>query len=292
MTTGTTGSPLDPQEFKATQREIWSSVAPGWKKWWPVFEAGAQPLNERLVDLARVARGARVLDVATGIGEPALTAARRVGPKGSVLGVDLAPGMLEQARERARDAKLANAEFREMDAERLELEPASFDAATSRWGIMLMMDPDAVLRGIRRALKPGARVALAVWGPPENVRFISIPTQVAQRELGVPPPPPGTPGPMSMGKPGVLEALLERNGWRDLEVAETTATMDFASTAQYREFLTDQSSSLRKAMADHPAEARERAWSAIEREVRSHAREDGSLHFENQVRCASAVHSG
>jgi len=276
----------DPDEFKSTQRDIWSSVAPGWKKWWPVFEAGAQPLNERLVALARVERGARVLDVATGIGEPALTAARVAGPTGSVLGVDLAPQMLAFARERARNANLANVEFREMDAEKLALEPASFDAALSRWGIMLLLDPLAALNGMRRVLKPGARAALAVWGTADTVPFIAIPMQVARRELGVAAPQPGTPGPLVLGKPGDLEALMQRAGFREIELDVSTVAMEFESPAQHRAFLADQSMSLKKALADHPEDARERTWSAIERETRRHARADGSLRFENQVRCA------
>jgi ubiquinone/menaquinone biosynthesis C-methylase UbiE len=120
----------DPEHFKSAQRDVWSEVAEGWLRWWRIFEAGARPLSERMVELARVGAGTRVLDVATGIGEPALTAARRGA---LVLGTDLAPRMVAIAVERARAAGLGNASFRELDAERLELPEASFDAALSRW---------------------------------------------------------------------------------------------------------------------------------------------------------------
>jgi SAM-dependent methyltransferase len=278
--------PTDPEEFKAAQRAIWSTVAPGWKKWWPLIEACAQPVNERLVELARVRPGSRVLDVASGLGEPALTAARRAGEKGSVLGVDLSPEMLALARDRVIRAKLSNVEFLEMDAEKLALEPASFDAAVSRWGIMLLMDPLAALRGVRAALRSGARAAFAVWGVPETVPFLALPMQAVRRELGIAAPPPGTPGPMVLGKPGDLEALLERAGFREIEVHVMTATMRFESPEQHRAFLEDQSGSLKKAMAEHTPEARERAWSAIARETQPYAQSDGSLRYENQVRCA------
>jgi SAM-dependent methyltransferase len=286
MTTTQPPKPIDPSEFKTTQRAMWSAIAAGWKKWWPKFESGAQPLNDRLVALARVQPGMRVLDVATGIGEPALTAARAVGPKGSVLAVDLAPQMVALARERARDAGRANVEFREMDAEKLELEPASFDAALSRWGIMLLLDPMAALLGIRRALKPGARFASAVWSGPEHVPLIALPAMVLQRELGLPPPPPGTPGPMSLGAPGALEALLARAGFEDVKVEPMSMTMEFESPMQLREYLYDVSASLRKALDDQTEDARARVWAAIEREMRRHATPSGRIRIENRALCA------
>jgi ubiquinone/menaquinone biosynthesis C-methylase UbiE len=228
----------------------------------------------------------RVLDVATGIGEPALTASRAVGAKGRVLGVDWAEQMVALARERARNAGRANVEFREMDAEKLELEPASFDAALSRWGIMLLLDPLAALRGIRRALKPAGRLAAAVWSTPEHVPMLAIPMMVAQRELGVPPPAPGTPGPTSLGAPGALEALLARAGFEDVMVEPVTVAMEFESPMQHREFLYDVSSSFRKALDDKPEDARARAWAAIEREVRRYATPTGRIRIEGRALCA------
>ena len=165
---------IDPNDFKATQRIAWGAAAAGWRKWWRVFEAAAQPLNERIVDLAGVKPGDKVLDVASGIGEPALTAAKRTGPTGRVLATDLAAPMLEVARERALALHLENVEFREMDAEKLDGAAASFDAATCRWAVMLVLDPVAVCRGVRRALKPGARFATSVWCEAPRVPFLAI----------------------------------------------------------------------------------------------------------------------
>jgi ubiquinone/menaquinone biosynthesis C-methylase UbiE len=283
--------PLDPVQFKASQREMWSSLAPGWMKWWRVFDEGARPLNEHLADLARVREGARVLDVATGIGEPALTAARRVGRKGSVLGVDLAPEMIRLARERAKLEGLVQAEFREMDAEKLELEPASFDAAVSRWGVMLLLDPIAALRGIHRALKPNARLAAAVWSVPSEVPFLSLPLEVLRREIGFEPPPAGTPGACALGKPGDLEALLERAGFRDLETSTIDVTFDFESAREYRDYISQQSGTVKRAMGEQPAGVRDRVWNAVERDASAHARPEGGVRFVNRVRCAGATRS-
>ena len=85
-----------------TQRDYWNSVASAWAEWWPVIEAGARPVSEAMVELAEIGAGDRVLDLASGIGEPAATAARRAEPGGYVVATDLAPDMIERGRARAR----------------------------------------------------------------------------------------------------------------------------------------------------------------------------------------------
>ncbi|MDO8484125.1 MAG: methyltransferase domain-containing protein, partial [Candidatus Limnocylindrales bacterium] len=107
---------FDPAAYKAGQRRDWTEAAEGWRKWWRRLEAMAGPVGDRLIQLAAVRPGHRVLDIATGIGEPAITAARLVGHAGRVVGTDISPGMLEVARERAAELGLGNVEFHEMDA--------------------------------------------------------------------------------------------------------------------------------------------------------------------------------
>src|SRR5215831_19354519 len=102
---------FDPLEFKAQQSAQWSAVAQGWRRRWTTFEQGAQPLSDRMMELAHIEPGQRVLDVATGIGEPALTAARQIGPAGLVVAIDQAPQMLAVARERMEAAGVENIEF-------------------------------------------------------------------------------------------------------------------------------------------------------------------------------------
>ncbi len=279
----------DPREFKATQRETWDSVAAGWRRWWRIFEAGAQSVNVRLVELAEIRPGHRVLDIATGIGEPALTAARQVGERGRVVATDLAPQMLAVARERVLEEGFGNVELVEADAENLALEPESFDAATCRWGLMLMLDPVAACRGIRRTLKPGARFAAAVWGEAERVPFIAIPIAIAQREAGLPTPPPGTPGPLALGKPGQLEQVMLEAGLRDPRSESITVTLEFASPREYTGFLKDLSGSLKRALEEQPEPVRERVWKAVEREAKRHRGAGGHVRLENEVRLVSAA---
>ncbi len=130
------GESFDSARYKAGQIQQWDAAAANWRKWWQTFEQGAQCLSDRLVELAEIRPGHRVLDVATGIGEPAITAAQRVGPTGLVVATDQAPQMLAIARERAAELKLQNMEFREMDAESLNLPEGTFNAVLCRWGLM------------------------------------------------------------------------------------------------------------------------------------------------------------
>src|SRR5260370_10567325 len=166
---------IDPAVFKAQQREQWSNVAQGWRRRWAAFEQGAQPLSDRMMTLAHVAPGQRVLDVATGIGEPAMTAARQVGPSGSVVAIDQAPQMLAVARERMQAAGIRTVEFVEGDAEAPSLPLAHFDAVVCRWGLMFFHDPVGARARFRNSLVPRGWLAAAIWGSPERVPMISLP---------------------------------------------------------------------------------------------------------------------
>src|SRR5215472_16019026 len=217
----------DTAAFKAQQREQWSNVAQGWRRRWPAFEEGVQPLSDRILTLAHVAPGQRVLDVATGIGEPAMSAARIVGPAGSVVAIDQAPQMLAMARERMLAAGIQNIEFMEGDAEAVTLPPGSFDAIVSRLGIMLFSDPVSTLARLRNSLVPGGWLAAAIWGPPERVPMIALPFSVLSREQGQPPASSGGPNPFALSEPGKLEQVLRDAGFVQVQSEPFTVTLEF-----------------------------------------------------------------
>jgi len=277
--------PLDPKEFKTAQKAGWATASEGWRKWRHRFVPATANLNKKLVELAEIREGFRVLDVASGIGDPALEIARKTGPKGSVLATDFSAEMLEVARERAREEGLAHLETRTMDAENLDVPPASFDAATCRWCLMLILDPAAACRGVRRALKPGSRFVAAVWGEPERVPFLAIPGKIAMREAGVPPPAPGTPGPLSMGKPGALEAVVSGAGFRDVSTEIVSVDFEFASPSEYADMLLDMSYSLRRALEEKPPEVRTKVRQGIERAVEAFRTPEGRVRLVNETRC-------
>src|SRR4051794_18072454 len=171
------------------------------------------PLSERMLDLAGVGPGMRVLDLATGRGEPAIAAAHRVGPSGSVLGVDLSESMLAMARERAARESLTNLELRVMNAASLEGIPtAYFDSTLIRWGLMYMDSPVDALVGARRAMVPGGVLVIAVWAEPERVPYFTLPRRVLEKYRPVPPIDPASPGTFRYAEPERLQ--------RDLQLAD------------------------------------------------------------------------
>ena len=115
-------STIDPEEYKAGQRQGWNGVANDWQKWWKTFETAGEEVSRHLTELAQIKQGSRVLDIATGIGEPAITAANQVGNSGHVLAIDISSQMLSIAKQRAISLGLQQViEFKEGDAEIIDL---------------------------------------------------------------------------------------------------------------------------------------------------------------------------
>jgi len=279
---------LDPEKFKSSQRQGWDSVAEGWKKWWKVIEEGAQPVSDRMVELAGIRQGHRVLDVATGIGEPAVTAARKVGPSGKVTAIDLSPAMLAIAKERARENGLANIEFREADAESLKL-PLSFDAITCRFGLMFMPDLVGALKTMREALVPGGRIAAAVWSSLDKVPAFVLPMQIVMKETGTSPPPPGTPGPFSLADTAVLRQKFEQAGFHDIKTEASMRNFKLPSPEEYVDFIRSTAAPLGAMMAALDAARQQEIWNKVVDASRKYADPStGSVNFANEVICVSA----
>lgn len=160
------------------------------------------PVSERMLDLAGLSPGMHILDLATGRGEPAIRAARRVAPDGRCLGTDVDSAMLRMARERADAEGVKNLDLLETNAETLEGCPTgSFDVVLARWGIMYFADPVAALRSARRALRPGGIFVAAFWAEPEKVSYFTLPRRVLSRWKTPPAIDPEAPGTFRFADP-------------------------------------------------------------------------------------------
>jgi enediyne biosynthesis protein CalE5 len=278
---------MDPAEFRQGQRDQWDTAATGWRKWSELIDTAASGISERLVELAEVKPGSRVIDIAAGYGEPTLSAAKVAGPDGRVVATDISAEMLAYGRERAEAAGLENIEFVESDAVSLDFPAESFDAALSRFGIIFEPDGEGAAARVRGFLKPGAKMAIAGWGPPNRTPFLGIPMRTAMQALDVPPPPPGTPGPMSRPTPEALGGLLEGGGFSDVQVEEAEVTLTFESAEMFTTFVREIAPPITAMIEPHPEDVQKQTWDAITEAVREVAAEDGTVTMTSQVLMAT-----
>ena len=256
---------FNPHQFKQTTRAQWDAAAEAWDRWGDFIGRWLGPATQRMLDMAKIGPGARVVDVAAGAGEQTLAIARRVGPAGQVLATDLSPGILAYAMRAAERAGLRNIETMELDGERHDSLPENgFDAAVSRVGLIYFPDQQAALRGLHRCLKPGGLVSVVVYSTPERNGFFSIPVGIIRRRAQLPPPLPGQPGPFSLGAPGALAAALERAGFRDARVVAVDSPVELPSAAECVRFERESFGALHQMMAALSDEERADTWREIE----------------------------
>lgn len=257
----------DAGTYKAAIVAGFSSVADGYLVQRELTERIWGPLGEHLLDLADVRPGARVLDVATGGGGTALSAATRVGSAGHVLGTDISPQMIDAARAAAQAAGVGNVDFRVVDADEPDLPPASFDAAVCRYALNFLFDLDAALEGILRALVPGGRFAACTVGPPEELPFATLIMGALVEALDVPPPdapPPGAPHFFSLSEPRLLSDALTRAGFSDVRTERLEYGGSFESGVELARW-TVAINPFFKALVDAQPDRREAALTAIAR---------------------------
>jgi SAM-dependent methyltransferase len=170
------------------------------------------PITDALVEEAQIASGQSVLDIATGPGEPAMTLATLVGPQGKVVAVDPIPAMIAASRREASRLGLKNVEFEVAPADHLPFPASAFDAAVSRFGVMFFPSPLDAFRETLRTLKPGRKLAFAVWHFAERNPFHCSLSRVVDRYVEAPPPEPDALDAFRFAAPGKLLEILRQAG--------------------------------------------------------------------------------
>lgn len=240
----------------------WDDRAELWSRSQARISEAYGPATERMLDLADLRTGYRVLDVAAGTGDQTLLAARRVGPSGYVLATDISTNMLNAAADAVRRLGLTNVETRILDAENLDLDADSFDAVICRLGLHTFPDPPKALRGMCRVVKPGGKVAALVFSAAEKNPFEGVPRTVAHRWGSTKPTTPI----FVFGEHRLLEDTFRNGGFPRVFVHAVTTHRRFSSSAEVIRTLKDDFNGRRIAEL-HDAE-REQAWAEVEQQMR------------------------
>ena len=268
---------FDSAKYKDGQRQHWDSVASGWEKWWETLERFSQIVTESLIKMADIKQGQRVLDFATGIGEPALSVAKVVGGSGKVIAVDVSSQMLAIAQKRASDLGATNVEFQESDAENMNFSEREFDSIVSRWGLMFLPNVDSTLKCVYRMLVPKGKFATAVWDKPENIPFFSLAVQVLRQMFDVPMPPPEAPT-MSGLSEGVMEEQMANAGFSDIQTETITVNFEFSSAGEYSQLMKDIAAPLRVMLANQSPDEVAQYWKTLEENAaKNYGTENGGV---------------
>ena len=278
----------NPDQYKVGQRQGWDSVADGWQKWWKTVEAAGGKVSRRLIELAEIKEGSKVLDIATGIGEPSITAAHQVGKSGHILAIDISPQMLSIANKRAISLGIQDVmEFREGDIETIDLPMSTFDAVLSRFGLMFLPDLGAGLSNIYKSLKEGGRFAAAVLGSSDKVPFISLPLNIVLKETNSPPPPPNTPGPFSLSDENLLKDSFIKSGFEDVTTEKRDMIIDFESAEAFTNFVCETAAPIQAILSNQSQERRNEILKVITDKVanRYADKTSGSVNLSNEAIC-------
>jgi SAM-dependent methyltransferase len=200
------------------------------EKWKRKSAVLGNAVTEAFVEYSCPTPGMRVLDLASGTGEPGISLAERV-PQGSVTAVDQSSELLDIAAQRARDRNLLNFRTQPADAHHLPFADQSFHLATCRFGVMFFSDVERALAEMRRVLKPGARACFAAWGPIEQPYWQTT-VKIVRRHVGGAMLEPGGSDPFRFSASGSLSKILTGSGFHEVEEATHHLPWTWPGTAE------------------------------------------------------------
>jgi SAM-dependent methyltransferase len=289
-------APLAPSSAANVNPHPWDAAAAGWNHHAALIHDWLHDATQTMLDEAHIGPGARVLDIAAGAGDQTLAIARRIGSEGWVLATDVSPGILALAQKNAQAAGLTQVSTQVADAQSLHLAGSDFDAAVCRLGLMFCRSPLAALREIRAALAPQGRLAALVFGPPERNPCLTMTLATARKHAGLAngsatkPASAFEPGTlMSLGKPGLLQALLQTAGFVDVAVRAVSAPFRAPSAAHYVDFLRSSASPIIEILTPLSPAAKQEAWRDMTEQLEVFSTPLGWIGPNALLRCAAVT---
>jgi ubiquinone/menaquinone biosynthesis C-methylase UbiE len=267
-------------------RAVWDAVAPGWHARREAIWKSSQPVSEWMIRRLDPQPGDTVLELAAGLADTGFMAARRVGETGRVIVTDFAPEMVAAARRRAEETGVKNAEFRMLDAERMDLETDSVDGVLCRWGYMLMIDPAAALAETRRVLRSGGRLAFSVFAAPERNPWVALVGRVLVTQEHIPPPDPKAPGIFAMADLARIRELVVGAGFAEPEIEEVSFRWAFTDQDDYWRFLTEVAGAISSVLQSLPPDVQAQVQEQVQEAAEPFCSGEG---YDFPVGCLNAV---
>ena len=258
---------FDPVKYKNTTRDQWQAAAAAWYRWSPTLNQWLGKATDKMLEMAGISSGHRVLDIAAGAGEQSITTAKKVGTSGYVLATDISSNILEYAKQMAQEAGLNNIETKVMDGENLAVEDETFDAVISRVGLIYFPDQQKALKEMLRVLKPGGKVAAIVYSTPEKNKFFSVPVSIIRNRAKLPPPLPGQPGPFSLGAEGIIEKVFSQAGFKNVKSELVDSPLLLSTAKECVRFEKESFGALHQMMSSLSDSEKVSVWEEIEREL-------------------------
>jgi ubiquinone/menaquinone biosynthesis C-methylase UbiE len=281
-------SVTDPEEQRAALRDGWEKAAGGWGKRAGDIRDWGMPVSAAMVESLHLQPGMTVLELAAGPGDTGFMAAELIRPGGTLIASDGAEAMLQVARGRARELGIDNVEFKQLELEWIDMKTASVDAVLVRWGIMLIVDPEAAAHEVRRILRPGGRAAFAVWDGPDNNPWATIPQRTMVQLGHARPPDPAAPGMFALAADGVLAELLQSAGFEDVVVRPVALERQAADVQEFIDETAEMSPNFSTTFAGLAEHERARIVQTIAAGTQTYTAEDGSVRLPGSSLVASA----
>ncbi len=226
------------EEIREQQKQSWNKFSGGWRKWDELTMDFLHPMGDTIIQHIQPRGNMHVLDIAAGTGEPGLTIASMI-PGGRVVITDLSDEMLVIAKDHAASKGISNIEIKACDVCELPFADNRFDAISCRFGFMFFPDMQLAAQEMVRVLKPGGALATAVWTGPEKNFWVTAAMGTINRNMEIPPPPPGAPGMFRCSKPGLIKEIFENAGLTDVMEEEVPTRLNCGTVETYWNMMTE-----------------------------------------------------